>query len=131
MLSRPMSSRSAQSSSSGPQACLAEDGRVVRLRAPDGGLDTVLPDEHDARRATRGWQAKRHAGRIDWADCERSLDRAVDTWKPRRVTFTFPRALTRGEHEKFAERLGRRHSGVAARPAAATCGAIIRLALHG
>lgn len=90
-----------------------EDQGVVRLRAPDGGLDTVLPDDQNARRATRGWQAKRHTRRIDFTDCERSLDRAADVWKPTRVTFTFPRALTRGEHEKFTERLGRRHPDVA------------------
>ncbi len=90
-----------------------EDRRVVRMRAPDGGLDTVLPDEHNASRATRGWQAKRHTRRIDFTDCERSLDRAADVWKPSRVTFTFPRTLTRGDHEKFTKRLGRRHPDVA------------------
>jgi len=71
-----------------------DDRRVVRLEAPDGGLDTLLPDEDRPGKATRGWQAKRHTKTIDWDDCERSLDRAVELWEPTRVTFVFPKDLT-------------------------------------
>jgi hypothetical protein len=46
-----------------------EDRRVVRVRAPDGGLDTIVPDASRAGKAERGWQAKRHAVSIDWEDC--------------------------------------------------------------
>ncbi len=89
-----------------------EDRRVVRLRAPDGGLDTVLPDPQDGRRAKAGWQAKRHAGAIDWNDCVRSLDRAVRVWRVPTVTFVFPRDLTGREHATFHERVGGRHDDV-------------------
>jgi hypothetical protein len=42
-----------------------EDRRVVRLQAPDGGLDTLLPDERRPGKAAHGWQAKRHTKSID------------------------------------------------------------------
>lgn len=91
----------------------ANDRRVVRLRAPDGGLDTVLPDEARSGRASHGWQAKRHTRAIDWADCEQSLDRAVKQWETRGVTFAFPRDLTGTEHATFHDRLTGRHENVA------------------
>jgi hypothetical protein len=89
-----------------------DDRRVERLKAPDGGLDTVLPRVGRPGEAERGWQAKHHTGPIDWSDCQRSLDRAVDLWKVEHVTFTFPRDLTRPERLKFSEKLESRRDGV-------------------
>lgn len=89
----------------------AEDHRVVRVNAPDGGLDTMLPDAARDGKADRGWQAKRHAGSIDWDDCVRSLDRAVRFWEPREITFVFPRDLNSTEHSTFERRLATRHPG--------------------
>lgn len=89
-----------------------DDRRVERLKAPDGGLDTVLPDPSDSETAERGWQAKRYPGPINWGKCEESLDRAVELWKVKRVTFTFPRDLTRGQRTTFSRRLENRHQGV-------------------
>jgi hypothetical protein len=40
-----------------------EDERVARLDAPDGGLDTVLPDPDQPEPALRGWQANATPGR--------------------------------------------------------------------
>ena len=90
----------------------ADDNRVVRLRAPDGGLDTLLPDDHRPGKADRGWQAKRHTKDIDWRDCEKSLDRAVEFWETRSVTYAFPRDLTGQEHATFHQRLAGRHRDV-------------------
>src|SRR4051812_44558289 len=73
----------------------ADDRRVVRLQAPDGGLDTLLPDERRPGKAAHGLQAKRHTRSIDRDDCEQSLDRSVDLWEPRGLTFVFPRDLNR------------------------------------
>ena len=89
-----------------------EDRRVVRLRAPDGGLDTVLPrSEGTVAQAERGWQAKRHTGRIDTGDCRRSLDRAVEHWSPAAVTFAFPHDLTASEHAAFVRDVASHHPG--------------------
>lgn len=88
------------------------DARVVRLRAPDGGLDTLLPDDARPGKAERGWQAKRHPRQIDWDDCESSLDRAVDVWAVRHVTFVFPKDLSKTEHETFHRRLVSRHPDI-------------------
>jgi hypothetical protein len=90
----------------------AEERRVVRLRAPDGGLDTVLPSTERPEKAEHGWQAKRHTRHIDWEDCEASLDRAVQFWEPRRVTFAFPKDLNQTEYATFQRRLAGRHEGV-------------------
>ena len=89
-----------------------EDRSVVRMRAPDGGLDVVRPDDERPGKAIAGWQAKRHTRDIDWRDCEASLDRCVQIWEPTAVTFVFPKNLTRGEHEAFHQRLAARHEGV-------------------
>jgi len=87
-----------------------EDERVVRLRAPDGGADVLLPTRGEDGRRSRAWQAKHHTSGIDWGDCEKSLDRLRTFWNPRRVTFVFPRDLTGLEHATFEERLGARHA---------------------
>jgi hypothetical protein len=89
-----------------------EDQRTVRLRAPDGGLDTVLPSAIRPGDGQRGWQAKHYGREIHWVKCEESLDRAVALWNVEWVTFVFPRDLTRGEHVAFHRRLGARHDAV-------------------
>ncbi len=90
----------------------ADDRGVVRLEAPDGGLDTLLPDPERPGKAKQGWQAKRHTKRIDWDDCERSLDQAVLTWEVQGVTFVFPKDLHRTEHATFQRRLAARYADV-------------------
>lgn len=88
---------------------LIDDPLVVKLRAPDGGLDTVRPDDVDPTRARWGIQAKLHREHIKWPNCRESLDRAADQWRPDRVTFAFPRDLTIGQYRSFVKHLVRRH----------------------
>jgi hypothetical protein len=90
----------------------AEEPAVAKIRAPDGGLDTVQPDQRDPTRATWGIQAKLHREQIKWSDCKASLDRAVECWRPDRVTFAFPRDLTENQHKLFHKHLTNRHLGV-------------------
>jgi len=89
-----------------------EDDRVVRLKAPDGGLDTILPSQDRIGRADRGWQAKHYPGEIHWDKCKRSLDRAVEIWEPSHLTFVFPRDLNKDEHQAFHRHLAQRHPEV-------------------
>ena len=88
------------------------DPKVLKTRAPDGGLDTVRLSTDDPLRASWGIQAKLHRDHISWTKCEESLDRAVDQWKPPRVTFAFPRDLTVGQHKNLVKHLSNRHDGV-------------------
>lgn len=90
----------------------ADDPRVLKLRAPDGGLDTVRPLEADPTVAEWGIQAKLHRQHIKWGDCRDSLDRAVAVWNAKTVTFAFPRDLTQGQHSLFHKHLTGRHPGV-------------------
>jgi hypothetical protein len=89
-----------------------ENDKVVRLRAPDGGLDTLLPSTDRPGKADRGWQAKHFPKEIRWDQCEESLDRAVQVWEPKHITFTFPHDLTSREHKNFQKHLVGRHKGV-------------------
>jgi hypothetical protein len=89
-----------------------ENSAVVRLRAPDGGLDTILPSKDRPGKAERGWQAKHYPGEIHWGRCKESLDRAVEIWEPRRVTFVFPKDLSKDEHQAFVRHLAERHQEV-------------------
>lgn len=89
------------------------DRGLVKLRAPDGGLDTVSPSLDDPAVATWGIQAKLHRQHIKWSECRRSLDRAVEHWRPGRVTFAFPRDLTENQHKLFHKHLTGRHAGTA------------------
>lgn len=88
------------------------DTRVAKMKAPDGGLDTVRPSDGDSCVALWGVQAKLHRQHIKWASCKESLDRAVTIWQPQRMTFAFPRDLTANQHMLFHKHLGRRHEGV-------------------
>lgn len=89
-----------------------EDNRVIRVQAPDGGFDTVLPDPGAPDRAQRGWQAKHFTKRIHWKQCQDSLDDAVKNWGARRVTFVFPINLSQPALRTFREKLVDRHAGV-------------------
>lgn len=88
------------------------DSAVVKTRAPDGGLDTVRLAEDDPLRAMWGIQAKLHRDQPKWANCKESLDRAVEQWNVRHVTFAFHRNLTVGQHKNFVKHLVGRHRGV-------------------
>ncbi len=90
-----------------------EDSRVAKLRAPDGGLDTVRPSADDPTVADWGIQAKLHREHIKWGECKNSIDRAVAVWNAKAVTFAFPRDLTLGQHKLFHKHLTGRHPGVA------------------
>ena len=84
---------------------------AVKLRAPDGGADTLLPGP--ARETyERCWQAKRYPDKIHWQHCIESLDRAVKRYEPQRVTFCFPKNLTQKEEGEFKGKLVGRHPGV-------------------
>lgn len=89
-----------------------DDPKVARLRAPDGGLDTVRPSDTDPLVAGWGIQAKLHREHIKWPNCKQSLDRAVSIWGATRVTFAFPRDLTKNHHQLFHKHLSRRHPGI-------------------
>ncbi len=80
-----------------------EDPKVERLKAPDGGADTVLPRGDGT--AERVWQAKRYPKQINWSECEKSLSDAISNWKPDRVTFVFPRDLSKRPRKSFDTRL--------------------------
>jgi hypothetical protein len=88
------------------------DDRVQKLRAPDGGLDTVRVSADDPLRAEWGIQAKLHREQIKWSSCKESLDRAVAQWRADDVVFAFPRDLTAGQSRNFARHLVGRHPGV-------------------
>lgn len=89
-----------------------QDPAVDKLRAPDGGLDTVRPAEDDPLIAEWGIQAKLHRQHIKWSECKNSLDRAVEVWEARAVTFAFPRDLTQPQHKLFHKHLRNRHPDV-------------------
>lgn len=90
---------------------LLEHPRAVKMAAPDGGLDTLLPlpgrDGYE-----RGWQAKRYTGNISWSKCKESLDRAVDGYAIKQLTFCFARNLTVNHEKLFVKHLVGRHAGV-------------------
>ncbi|HST70127.1 MAG TPA: hypothetical protein VLI94_10760 [Solirubrobacterales bacterium] len=81
---------------------------VVKTAAPDGGADSLLPKKKKGWK--RAWQAKRYTGTIYWAKCKKSLDRAIETYKVRRVTFCFAKNLTKGQQTKFDSDLKGRHA---------------------
>jgi hypothetical protein len=84
---------------------------VVKMDAPDGGADTLLPSPgHDGYR--RAWQAKRYTGNVGWSKCKDSLDRAIATYHVSHVTFCFPRNLTTRQEALFVKHLVGRHAGV-------------------
>lgn len=84
---------------------------AVRLRAPDRGADSALP-EGAIRRYARCWQAKRFTGHIHWGQCRESLDAAVSAYEMPHYTFCFARDLTGGQESLFKQRLVGRHEGV-------------------
>lgn len=77
---------------------------VVPVRNKDRGLDARLPDRR--QRTLRGWQAKRHEkGRINWAECRKSVADAVAFWRPPQITFVFAHELSAKEQEAFRTEL--------------------------
>ncbi len=85
------------------QAALQADGLEVRkMRAPDGGADSLVlrPDGT----VVGVLQAKHHVRSINWDDCEHSLDRAVETWRPvEQVIFAFPVNFSAGNQRRLFE----------------------------
>jgi hypothetical protein len=84
---------------------------AVKMDAPDGGTDTLLPSPGH-REYLRGWQAKRYTGNISWPKCKDSLDRAVETYAISHLTFCFARNLTTGQQKLFVKHLATRHPDV-------------------
>jgi hypothetical protein len=85
-----------------------EHPEVRRLTHPDGGADTVRPATTE--RKAEVWQAKHYPRRINWQECEGSLDAAISRWEPCRVIFCFPRDLSQQLDGRFESRLVRRRS---------------------
>jgi hypothetical protein len=80
-----------------------ENPKVRRLKHPDGGADTLLPEEPS--RQAEVWQAKRYPDGINWQECEDSLDSAIERWKPARMIFALPRDLSEVLEDSFKTRL--------------------------
>ena len=80
-----------------------ENPKVRRLKHPDGGADTLLPEEPG--RQAEVWQAKRYPDSINWQECEDSLDSAIERWKPSRIIFAFARDLSEVLEKSFKTRL--------------------------
>lgn len=89
----------------------AVDSDVVPVRAKDQGLDARLPGP-GGRETPRGWQAKRYTGEVNWAECEYSVRRAISFWRPRQITFCFPKTLSAIEQRNFEERLVEKYPGL-------------------
>lgn len=88
----------------------ADSSLVRKMRAPDGGADTlVLREDGSVRRAV---QAKRHGNRINWSKCSASLEQAAAVWKPEEVLFTFACDFSQGDQENFQARLVQRDDGI-------------------
>lgn len=83
---------------------------VAKTAAPDGGADSLLPLAQGGWE--HAWQAKRFTGTIYWAQCKESLDRAVETYDVKRVTFCFAKNLTKAQQKKFDSDLKGRHEDV-------------------
>jgi hypothetical protein len=90
---------------------LLEHPEAIRLRAPDNGADSALPEGSD-RRYTRCWQAKRFAGPPQWHKCRDSLDAAIGAYHPQRYTFCFAKDLTGNQEQRFKHHVVGRHLGV-------------------
>lgn len=88
--------------------------RARRLRAPDRGADSLLP-AFDGGAWVRAWQYKRFGdSAVNWRQCEKSFDDAVDNYGVRHVTFCFPHDLTGGRELEFERRFAGRREGVLA-----------------
>lgn len=84
---------------------------AVRLEAPDGGADIVLP-EGPGRGYRRCWQAKRFTGHIRWGQCCDSLDDAVPAYGMLHYTFCFARDLTGSQEKTFKQKFAGRHEAL-------------------
>ena len=89
---------------------LLEHPAAVSTDNPDSGADSLLPNPKDGWE--EAWQVKRYGGTIYWSKCKDSLDRAIGTYEIDKMTFCFPRNLTKGQHKKFNQELVSRHDGV-------------------
>lgn len=85
---------------------LSDDQQTVRkMRAPDGGADTLVvdPEEHPLIVV----QAKHTAQSINWTKCRNSLKRAIAQWDPPEVLFAFSVDFTESDQTAFAELVGK------------------------
>jgi hypothetical protein len=80
-----------------------ENSSANALTPPDGGADVLASAAGGSR--GRVWQAKRHVGRIKFAECEKSLHTAIANYDPESVVFVFGKNLTKREERAFEERL--------------------------
>jgi hypothetical protein len=88
------------------QLVKAQHPDAVRLVPPDGGADTLVPESSEM--SPEVFQAKHYPGAMraaHWRECERSLDRAAEKHRPRRVTFVFARDFNQPQWETFQNRL--------------------------
>ncbi len=83
------------------------DVTLRKLRKPDYGADSLVLKR--AGLVEEVIQAKRFTEAPHWPQCEESIDRAVNAWRPPRVTFVFALDFT-GNHQKaFDTRIAGRH----------------------
>lgn len=78
---------------------------ALPLDPPDGGADTLIPRDGD--RVKEVVQAKHYArpSRIKWSECRSSLEAALESHEPERITFAFSRNFTAKEERDFREKL--------------------------
>jgi hypothetical protein len=80
-----------------------EHPKAIPLAAPDGGADTLIPAEADEPKQVV--QAKHYPSRINWTECRKSLDEALTTHAPGRITFAFALDFTKNHERSFREKL--------------------------
>lgn len=76
---------------------------VRKMRAPDGGADTLVLHFDGAVKTVI--QAKRHNSGINWTKCLLSLERAIEQWKPQEIRFVFSTDFTAKDQHAFKENL--------------------------
>jgi hypothetical protein len=80
-----------------------ERPKAIQLAAPDGGADTLILAKGDQPKEVV--QAKHYPSRINWSECRKSLEEALTTHAPGRITFAFPLDFTKNHERSFREKL--------------------------
>jgi hypothetical protein len=80
-----------------------EHPNALALAAPDGGADTLIPAEGGRPREVV--QAKHYPSRVHWTKCAGSVEEALATHLPRRITLAFPIDFTKNHERSFRRHL--------------------------
>lgn len=94
----------------------AERPNAIPLEAPDGGADTLIPASGAEPKEVVQAKHFPKPKSIRWPNCIASLDEAIETHDPGRVTFAFPRDFTEKQERAFREKLVDRYPDVDVRP---------------